>query len=441
MSRLAPGAHTPSRRSGGERSAAWLGRAGLMYFVIAAFASPAAAQPPGAPGGPPATVQTGQPDPSTQIDIPDVIRMLRRKPPPAPAPDGEQRGMMLAITPTLGSKPSSGLIVGVLANAAFYRGDPADTGISSATLRLQVTTKKQALVTGLLNMFTSRDRFIIQGDNRFHWTSEDTFGLGPGTQPSDAFNVRFDHVRVSDAVYVAIWRDVYAGGGLHLNSHFHIRSGEDAESGWDDSAYVEYSNRYGFPLDGQTSNALSFGVLLDTRDNSINASRGWLAAATFRPYATWLGSTSAWQEALLDVRTYRPLTGDARHRIAVWLYGDLVVDGVAPYFDLPSTGADVHGRSGRGYAQGRFRGDRLAYAEVEYRGALTRNGLLGTVAFLNLSTVSDRSTGQSLFDEFAPGAGVGLRVLFNKHSKTNFCMDVGWGRGSWGVYLGLQEAF
>ena len=65
------------------------------------------------------------------------------------------------------------------------------------------------------------------------------------------------------------------------------------------------------------------------------------------------------------------------------------------------------------------------------------------VAFLNLTTVSDKdASGQSLFDDVAPAAGVGLRVLMNKRARTNICIDVGVGRqGSKGLYLGLQEVF
>ena len=38
--------------------------------------------------------------------------------------------------------------------------------------------------------------------------------------------------------------------------------------------------------------------------------------------------------------------------------------------------------------------------------------------------------------------GGGLRLLFNKHSRTNLCVDAAWGKdGSSGVYLAIQEAF
>ena len=102
---------------------------------------------------------------------------------------------------------------------------------------------------------------------------------------------------------------------------------------------------------------------------------------------------------------------------------------------------DTYGRSGRGYGQGRFRGQRMVYGEVEYRTTLTRNGLLGMVAFLNTETLSNEQTGERLFDSFATGAGLGLRVLINKSSKTNLCVDVAWGRAGSHVYLAVQEAF
>lgn len=135
-------------------------------------------------------------------------------------------------------------------------------------------------------------------------------------------------------------------------------------------------------------------------------------------------------------------TKDARHKLAFWIYADLVTSGVAPYFDLPATGMNTAGHSGRGSNEGRFRGEQLAYGEIEYRATLLRNGLVGLVAFLNTTTVSSRHTGEKLFDDFLPGAGFGVRLLIDKQSRTNLCLDFGWGRqGSHGVYLSVQEAF
>ncbi len=128
----------------------------------------------------------------------------------------------------------------------------------------------------------------------------------------------------------------------------------------------------------------------DTRDSIINAARGWLARASYRmSFDSFLGADSSWQRVNLDVRTYRPVSASGRHTLAGWMFADVIVGGVAPYYDLPGTGLDTYGRSARGYGEGQFRGERLAYGELEYRGTLMRNGLLGMVVFVNATTISN----------------------------------------------------
>jgi hypothetical protein len=84
----------------------------------------------------------------------------------------------------------------------------------------------------------------------------------------------------------------------------------------------------------------------------------------------------------------------------------------------------------------------LIYGEAEYRQMLTRNGLLGLVVFANAATFTNLSTGERLFDSVAPAAGAGLRVLFNKRSRTNLCVDGAFGKdGAKGLYLAIQDAF
>ena len=85
--------------------------------------------------------------------------------------------------------------------------------------------------------------------------------------------------------------------------------------------------------------------------------------------------------------------------------------GEAPYLDLPSTGGDLYARSGRGYPQGRFRGERMLYAEAEYRWTMTKNGLFGMVAFVNTETLSNEQADEKLFDSFANAAGFGFRFI------------------------------
>jgi outer membrane protein assembly factor BamA len=351
---------------------------------------------------------------------------------------------MRAIAPVIGAKPSSGVLFGVAGNVGFFRGDPATTRISSSVASATVTTKKQAGINAHTMMFGRDDRWLAELDDRFQWTSQETFGLGTSTARADGEEVRFDFFRLYQSAYLRVRRNLFVGSGLHFDSHADVRAaGDDAEDAWPQSAYYQYSIANGLPLDTQISAGPSVELLWDSRDSFINPSRGWLARASYRAlFDGFLGGDSGWEKVNLDARAYAPLSADRRHRLAVWAYADLVVDGVAPYFDLPSTAGDSYGRSGRGYAEGHFRGEKLAFVELEYRAPLMRNDFLGMVAFLNTTTISNRQGGEQLFDNFAPGGGAGLRLLLNKRSRTNLAFDFGFGENaSRGVYLTVQEAF
>ena len=206
---------------------------------------------------------------------------------------------------------------------------------------------------------------------------------------------------------------------------------------------MEYTVAHGFPTDHQTSAGTSLNLLVEGRDHPINPDRGTYLMTSFRTfYENFLGGESTWQELYVDARQYAKLTSDGRKKLAFWVFGDFVTGGHAPYLDLPATGMDTYGRTGRGYGEGRFRGERLLYGEVEYRASLMRSGLVGMVVFFNLTTLTNFETGERLFHSVAPGGGAGLRLLINKRSKTNLCFDVGFGtEGSRGVYLAVQEAF
>ena len=378
------------------------------------------------------------------IDVGDLWHLARYRtlaPPPEPAPSGSHDRRYLVVTPSIGSKPSTGFNAGFSGSVAFYRGDGETTHISSIAFGGKLTQKGQETSGIRIGMFTADDRWFIQSDNRLQFTSADTYALGASAASSDGVNLKYNYSRLYETAYRRVKPGLFVGGGLNVSTHTQVRSGSGASSNIDESAYLAYTQKHGFDPSGQVSSGTSIGVLFDTRDNAINADRGWLANAVYRTFFDgFLGGDATWQTINLDVRTYRTLTDGGRNKLAFWFLGNLVTGGTAPFFDLPEIGSD--GRSGRGYAEGRFRGEHLLYGEVEYRGTLTPNGLVGVVAFLNTTTVDNTETGEKLFGSFAPGAGFGFRLLLNKRSRTNLCTDYGWGKdGSRGFYLSILEAF
>ena len=378
-------------------------------------------------------------------DIFDVLREWFHKPPKGaedPVPGGPGNPMF-AFTPYVGANSSNGFLVGAAGNIAFFRGDPRTTRLSTGVASLSITSKGQVLLSAKLAAYSRNNTWFVDGDNRLNLTSQDTYGLGLNTAPSDEVDTKYNLFRVYETLYRRVLPGFSLGAGFFFNAHAKIRPAEASEPIWEESPFVTYSKQYGYDLSSQTSAGTGFSAMFDNRDSPIDPSRGLYAGAKYRFFFKgFLGGESSWQELEYDLRTYLRLSRDYRHRVAFWFYGDLVTQGTAPYYGLPATGMDTYGRTGRGYLQGRFRGEKLVYGEIEYRWTITRDGLLGLVAFLNAQTLSNKQTGEKLLDTFAPGGGLGVRLRMNKLSKTNICFDIGLGRqGSRGFYVGIQEAF
>ena len=402
----------------------------------------------------PAPTTAGQ-DAAPQVDVIDVWRMLRDQQPNTETSQ-EAQGRMVAAMPIIGWNPTFGFTFGAAAQIAFVAGKPGSTRISSSVSSLSYSTKDDLLLNARFGLHSNENRWFVEGDNRVYVSGQSVYGLGADTPSNAAIDADYTFVRLHDRAYHRVRGPLYVGGGLLFDSHSNVEPADAAADAWTASPYVTYSERNGLPIDSQQSGGVSANLLVDRRVGEIDPRRGWMVQGWYRvSFDGFLGGDSGWQLAHLEARTYLPLGPQpranesspgggvpARHRLAFWTFADITTQGAAPYFDLPETVSDVYGRSARGYQQGRYRGERLAYGELEYRGMLTRNGLLGIVAFANATSVSNLEAGEKLFDSYAPAAGAGLRVLFNKRSRTNLCVDFAFGKdGAKGLYFALQDAF
>jgi hypothetical protein len=240
--------------------------------------------------------------------------------------------------------------------------------------------------------------------------------------------------------YQTVYRRVgishlYAGLGYHFDRHDRILDHRAAAG--EITPYVLYS---GGPLEHTQASGISANVLVDSRDNAINARRGVYWNAGMRAYQKALGSDDNWQMLSSDFRGYRTMPHGSRNALTFWSY-QWFTFGHAPYLELPATGWDTYGRGARGYLQGRIRAADQFYAEFEYRAVFRRDGLLGGVAFLNLMA-STAPEGAGAFGPLDPGYGIGFRMKFNKRTDTNLAVDAANSRdGIVRFFFGLQEVF
>jgi outer membrane protein assembly factor BamA len=238
---------------------------------------------------------------------------------------------------------------------------------------------------------------------------------------------------------------LYAGIGYNFDSYSKI---EDEKLRLDPgdtliTSHYAYNTYYGYSTHNYYSSALNINVVLDTRDNMINSYKGVYAYFSWRGGLKVLGNkntTNLWQ---FEYRSFHGLSAsNPRHLIAFWVIGNFAAEGEFPYMILPATAYDQRGRSSRGYVQGRFRGDNLLYGEAEYRFPISKpGGILGGVVFFNATTADNPDADLKLFDSVKAAYGFGLRIMADKKSRTNLCIDFGFGNKSSGVYLAASETF
>ena len=379
-----------------------------------------------------ATVDTSGPVP--QRDIFDVAHDLFRGPRLEPEVQLRPRaGLSWVALPSLSYNPLYGVALGVSANAAGPLGDPESTRISALSIGGNYSTTGQIQAQARGDLVLHDNRILLRLDGRYLDTSRPTWGLGPAEDGQQEYGMDYRLTRFFFTVYREVGSAVYAGIGIHRDDYFDIVD-ERAVAG-EATPYTDYS---GGQVDKSGSTGISINLMNDERDNPVNPRRGYYLSSSFRTYADG-GAGGSWQEMLLDFRTYPTLPQGSRNRLCFWVQSWFTF-GRAPYLSLPQIGGDTYNRSGRGYVMGRIRSQSLVSAEVEYRFDVRCDGLLGAVAFMSLTSVTEPVSG--VFGRRDLAGGVGLRIKFNKRSDTNLTIDAGWGEhGSFGMFLGTTEAF
>jgi hypothetical protein len=390
-------------------------------------------------------------DISKQYDIGDLFSDIFH---PNKKPDSLKKKSGITIIPNIASNPSIGSQIGIKAVAGRKLGTDPTTLMSVAATSASITTKGIIYFYLNHNIFTPGNRWNFQGSIVAAKTVTPDFGIGIGNTATTGNSedlvltnperkVRALHslyFNFREKAYKEVAKNLFVGAGVSFDIRTKIEDRLTPDG--DLTPYNIYSDRYGYDRDSYSSNGLLFNVQYTSRDNQNRAYKGIYADAGFRVNQTWIGSSKSAVVFSTDFRKYFSLSQrNPEHVIAFWNWGSYVMSGSLPYLELPGTGRDGNFRSGRGYTVTYFKGTEYNYSEVEYRFPITKNKFLSGVTFFNVQTAND-DLGTKLFERWQPGGGGGLRVLFNKATRTNLCLDYAWGKyGSRGFFLGLNEAF
>lgn len=373
----------------------------------------------------------------------------------------KEKQISMIILPGIGYSPANGFVVGGVGGATWFMGNRATTKMSNATVGVMYTTNNQILSTIKGNTYFKNNTYMMLSDIRYLLTSQSTYGLGTGPQSAKPISsggegfasiqgaqmMEFDYLRFHSTLLKQVGESGFYGGiGVHCDWHTNIHDTllDVNASPPTYTSHYAYSQSKGFSANNYLISGISFNAIYDTRDNAVSPYHGRYAYANMRVNPKFLGSDQNSSILWVEYRDYFSLYKERpRHIIGLWTSGWFVTSGNVPYLDLPAIGWDQFSRSGRGYVQGRFRGEDFVYGEAEYRFPLQRKKeTFGGVLFVNATSVSGREANINLFEYVNVGYGIGFRVMLDKKARTNFVIDYGLGQyGSNGFYVTLNETF
>ena len=389
-------------------------------------------------------------DLSKQFDFSDLTRTILH--PHRPANPMHNRSG-ITVVPNIAANPTIGGQLGIKAVAGRRLGTDSNTLFSVGATSASITTKGIIYFYINHNIFTPGNKWNLQGNLVVAKTVTPDFGYGIGKALSGGtredsilgdpnhkgYLIRSYYYNAREKVYKNVAKNLFVGAGLSFEIRRKINLGDTTNNVTPSSVY---DNRHGFPKDRYSANGFLFNVEYITRDNPNRAYKGIFFDAGVRINQKWIGSTKNSIQITTDFRKYFSLSpSNPEMVLAFWNWGSYLVNGDIPYLELPGTGRDGTYRSGRGYTSQYFKGTQFNDTELELRFPILANKFLSGVAFGNLQTGNDEH-GTKIFQVFQPGYGAGLRVLFNKHTRTNLALDYAYGRfGRKGFFLNLNETF
>lgn len=373
-----------------------------------------------------------QPGKDSMVDIIDgIYRVLKVQ---------KQRGQNeseynahLTLIPSVEYSLATGMAAAVKSSYIFAK----NAGIqnkSTIFAELKYTQNKQIVSQLVTNIWSKNGQYNFNSNWSFLKFPQKDFGLGSNSSLNLYDQLDYSYMKMYQSILKKIGPNLFFGPGINFDYHWSISDTTSVQkpiNGFNEYGYSKHSNSNGFLLN----------LLYDTRVSNVSpVANSSYFNITYRNNVKFLGSDQNWQSIIVDYRKYLPFPKTSKNILAFWTYNQITLKGNPPYLDLPSTANDTYNNFGRGYVLGRFRGDKLLFAESEYRFGITENGFLGGVVFANVQSLSSQP-GQPI-KGLLPGYGAGIRVKFNKHSNTSVALDYGIGKGgSKGIFMNLGEVF
>jgi outer membrane protein assembly factor BamA len=200
-------------------------------------------------------------------------------------------------------------------------------------------------------------------------------------------------------------------------------------------AYAHYDTKYEDnvqPSSVTHTNGLQLIMMYDTRDAVYYPTKGDKVKLRWLSYPTWFGNDVNANKILSEFNKYFPMR-NGTDVLAARFSGKFGLGNIAFEQQVTIGNEDI-----RGYSEGKYRGDGLMDLQTEYRYNFGKK--MGLVGFAGVATIYGSDT-ESFNWKLYPGAGAGFRYRAFKTEKFNVGLDAAVGKGDWGLYFRIGEAF
>ncbi len=344
------------------------------------------------------------------------------------ARDPQRYPAKLVLAPIVAFEPATNWGAGVGAKILFkFKGAGEETRTSNMPISLLYTLNNQVILGSGYTIFFNQEKWYLTGNLGFSIFPQSYYGVGPLTFERDEETFSFNNYLIEPLLLKKVYRKLFLGGGFRYNI---INQVELEEEG---NLIREMPSGF----DGSTSAGLELAMVIDSRDNVLNARKGSFVEFKQGFYQKALGGTHQFRFNQLDARTYLKPWRNRNDGLAFNLFSRIA------WGDVPVAELSVLGgaEKGRGYREGRYRDRNTVTLQMEYR--LPVWDRIGMVFFGGVGDVFNDFTDLEL-DNLKYNAGLGLRLKIVKEENLNIRFDYGFGFGyefDSNFYLGIAEAF
>lgn len=320
------------------------------------------------------------------------------------------------------------LLFGLTKYNAFNlrKGDTTDhvTQPSSISFFTYYTLNTQYKLVLSSNIMFNKNRYLWKTDVAYTHYPLEYYGIGNNTELEDQTNLNTTNFQFSTFFLFDTYKKWYIGPVYDYYNYYQVEF--DREEGPLPSDSLSQIHNKG------RQSGLGVKVLMEGRDNRLNAKKGWFVEGRLQRFSDALGSQFNYTYLRADVRYYTtPIlkTTIASRVVTEAKYGHV------PIQTLSFLGGDY---SLRGIYYGRYRDNVALSVESELRFPIF--WILGGTVFGGIGQVAP-DYDALVFDQFHYTYGLGLRLTVDSKHDVNLRFDLGFSNDQTLFIMNFAEAF